>query len=232
MASPTPILNLVGVSKVYRLGDQELYALKDITTSISQGEFVAIIGPSGSGKSTFLHIASLLDPPSHGEVLIGGTNTSSFSEKRRAHFRNQQIGFIFQQFNLLPKTSAVENVALPLIYANVPPKERSTRARQMLTKVGLGERLNNTPAQLSGGQQQRVAIARALINNPSIVFADEPTGNLDSKSGKDIKDFLVSLNQEGVTIAMVTHDPNLAKIAGRQILLEDGQIKKDTATWD
>lgn len=228
----TPVLELKRVSKVYHLGDQTLYALNHISTVIYEGEFVAVVGPSGSGKSTFLHIASLLDTPSEGQVYINQKETVAYTEEERARLRNREIGFIFQQFNLLAKTSAMENVSLPLVYANVPKKERDGRAKAMLTKVGLGERLQNTPAQLSGGQQQRVAIARALINEPSIIFADEPTGNLDSNSGKEIREYLVQLHREGRTLVMVTHDLNLAKIASRIIHMKDGDIVKDTKVWN
>lgn len=227
-ADGKPILKLHNVSKIYSLGDQTLYALNQVTSEIYPGEFVAIIGPSGSGKSTYMHIASLLDGPSEGEVFISGKETSKYSEEERAKLRNQEIGFVFQQFNLLAKISALENVTLPLIYANVSKKERERRGKEILDKVGLSDRLKNTPAQLSGGQQQRVAIARALINEPSIVFADEPTGNLDSKSGEDIKKLLVQLNEEGSTLVMVTHDSKMAKIANRTLTLKDGKVVKDT----
>lgn len=221
------VLELSKVSKIYHLGDQTLYALNQLSLSIGSGEFVAVVGASGSGKSTFLHVASLLDTPSEGTVIINGKEVTSYSETERARLRNQEIGFIFQQFNLLSKTSALENVALPLVYANVPKPERDRRATEALTMVGLANRLHNTPAQLSGGQQQRVAIARALINNPAIIFADEPTGNLDSKSGAEIKDILLSLHTEGRTIVMVTHDPGMAAIASRVVTLSDGTLLKD-----
>jgi putative ABC transport system ATP-binding protein len=224
------VLTLKDVSKIYTLGDQTLYALAHITLSIHEGEFVAIVGASGSGKSTFLHIASLLDKPSEGDVFINNKQVTTYTETEAARLRNEEIGFVFQQFNLLAKTSALENVALPLIYAGVSDRERITRATKMLIQVGLGERLNNTPAQLSGGQQQRVAIARALINNPSIIFADEPTGNLDSKSGEEIKKMIIHLNNEGKTVVLVTHDKELALIAKRIVTLSDGEILSDTLT--
>jgi putative ABC transport system ATP-binding protein len=223
----TQILRLHKVSKEYILGDSHFFALNKVSLTVNEHEFVAIVGQSGSGKSTFLHVASLLDNPSSGEVFIKNAPTLDLSEVAKARLRNREIGFIFQQFNLLPKTSALENVALPLLYAKISPSARNKRAREMLTQVGLGDRLKNTPAQLSGGQQQRVAIARALINNPSIIFADEPTGNLDSASGEDIKKMLIELNRKGATIVMVTHDVTLAKIASRIVTIKDGQIESD-----
>jgi putative ABC transport system ATP-binding protein len=226
----TALLRLKGVCKIYTLGDQELFALRDVDVQIFGGEFVAIVGPSGSGKSTLLHVASLLDKPSCGDIFVKGKNVTSYTEVESALLRNKEIGFVFQQFNLLPKTSALENAALPLIYANVGDDVRNERATTILQAVGLGDRLKNTPAQLSGGQQQRVAIARALITNPSIIFADEPTGNLDSKSGEDIKKMLIHLNNEGKTIVLVTHDVELAKIAKRVLRIADGTIESDLLT--
>jgi putative ABC transport system ATP-binding protein len=222
-----PLLQLTGVSKKYVLGDQTFYALRDVYVGIGPGEFVAIVGASGSGKSTFLHIASLLDKPSEGDVFVKGKQVTQYSESEAARLRNKEIGFIFQQFNLLPKTSAVENVALPLVYAGVSEAKRNRLAKEMLTQVGLGDRFSNSPAQLSGGQQQRVAIARALINEPSIIFADEPTGNLDSTSGEEIVKILIELNRKGKTVVIVTHDPDLAKITKRVITLRDGKVLKD-----
>lgn len=223
-----PVLSLQDVSKIYTLGEQKLYALNGVNIDIHKEDFVAVIGPSGSGKSTFLHMASLLDKPSKGKIIVNGSETTDYTEEERAKLRNQEIGFVFQQFNLLPKTSAIENVALPLVYSNVAKSEREQKAKLMLEKVGLGDRLQNSPAQLSGGQQQRVAIARALINDPSIIFADEPTGNLDSVSGKEIRDLLISLNKEGRTVIMVTHENILAKIALRTINLADGKLVSDS----
>jgi putative ABC transport system ATP-binding protein len=222
-----PVVSLKNVSKMYHLGDQTLYALREINLDIHRGEFVSVTGPSGSGKSTLLHIASVLDRPSKGQIYLNSIETTTYTEAERAKLRNREIGFIFQQFNLLPKTSAIDNVSLPLVYANVKRQERLTRAIAMLKKVGLGDRLNNTPAQLSGGQQQRVAIARALVNNPSVVYADEPTGNLDSQTGEEIKQILVDLNREGRTIVIVTHEPSLASFAKRKIALKDGKIITD-----
>lgn len=221
------LLELKNVSKVYRLGEVDIHALRDVSMQVQEGEFVAIMGPSGSGKSTFLQIASMLSDPTSGEIRIKEKQVEHYNEIERAKLRNQEIGFVFQQFNLLPRTSSVENVALPLLYAKVSKAERTERAIQMLEKVGLGDRLKNSPSQLSGGQQQRVAIARALINNPSIVFADEPTGNLDSQSGEEIKQLLIDLNKEGKTIILVTHEEDVAQISKRFVFFQDGEIFYD-----
>lgn len=225
-----PLLELKDICKKYEMGEEVLYALCGVDVKIMVGEFVAIVGPSGSGKSTFLHIASLLDRPSKGAVYIKGKDVTEMTETEAARLRNQEIGFVFQQFNLLPKTSALDNVSLPLIYAGVSNNERNTRAKAKLEEVGLGDRLRNSPAQLSGGQQQRVAIARALVTNPSIIFADEPTGNLDSKSGDEIKKLLIHLNNDGKTVVLVTHDRDLAQIAKRVIKVADGRVISDTLT--
>ncbi len=222
------LLKLEHVSKHYQLGENTIRALNDVSLEITSGELVGVRGPSGSGKSTFLQIASLLAKPTAGEIIIKGKNTTSYDEVARASLRNKEIGFVFQQFNLLARTSALENVALPLLYAGVDEEQRRKRAQEMLEKVGLGDRLQNAPNQLSGGQQQRVAIARALVNNPSIIFADEPTGNLDSKSGKEIKKIFKKLNEEGKTVIMVSHEKYLQKFAKRLISLKDGQISEDT----
>lgn len=212
------------VSKIYPLDGIEVKALDDVNISVSKGEFVAIIGPSGSGKSTLMHLIGALDTPTKGSVIIDGENIANLDETQLAKVRNQKIGFVFQQFNLLNKTSAIQNVEIPLIYAGVDEEKRQEMAKKMLQKVGLGERMQNHPNQLSGGQQQRVAIARALINNPAIILADEPTGNLDTKTGKNIMQFFHQLNKEGKTIILVTHDPEIAKQTNRQIKIRDGKI--------
>jgi putative ABC transport system ATP-binding protein len=221
------LLSLQNVSKTYTVGETTIHALDDVSLSIKEGEFVAIMGPSGSGKSTLLQVASLLSQVSSGSIELKGKDITQYNEVERARLRNKEIGFVFQQFNLLPKTSALENVALPLVYGGFSASEREKRSRAMLERVGLGNRLHNTPAQLSGGQQQRVAIARALVNNPSLIFADEPTGNLDSVSGTDIKNLLMELNKEGTTIIMVTHEEDDAAIADRLITFKDGKLKSD-----
>lgn len=221
------ILQLKSVFKTYKLGEQEIHALNDVDFSLESGEFVAIMGASGAGKSTMLQIASLLDNPTAGQILLHGRDVSRYNETELARVRNQETGFIFQQFNLLPKVTALDNVILPLIYAGCGKQERTRRAKAALEKVGLGDRLHNTRAQLSGGQQQRVAIARALVNNPTIVFADEPTGNLDSESGEEIMAMLNKLHDEGNTIVIVTHEPEIAEHAARLIVMKDGRIIKD-----
>ncbi len=228
-AIETPVvLELRRVSKVYKIGDQTIRALNQLSLSIHEGEFVAVMGPSGSGKSTFLQIASMLATPSSGEIFIKDRNVTAYNDVESAHLRNSEIGFVFQQFNLLSKTPAIEQVALPLIYTpGVTEHERMRRSKEMLERFGLGDRLHNTPGELSGGQQQRVAIARALINNPAIIFADEPTGNLDSKSGKDVEQILMELNEEGRTIIMVTHSQEAAEIAKREVFIKDGEIFSD-----
>jgi putative ABC transport system ATP-binding protein len=224
------LLQLRSVSKEYTLGKSVITALDNVSLTVKEGEFVAIMGPSGSGKSTFLQVASMLAEPSSGQIILQDQDVTSYNEVERAKLRNTQIGFVFQQFNLLPKTSSLDNVILPLIYAGTSESERKERAIAMLERVGLGDRLRNTPAQLSGGQQQRVAIARALINEPSIIFADEPTGNLDSKSGLEIEKLLIELHQEGKTIIMVTHEDEVAQIAQRLITFKDGKVMTDKKT--
>ncbi len=221
------ILQLKNVSKYYRLGDTLIRALDHVDFSIKAGEFVAIMGPSGSGKSTFLQVASMLATPSKGQVFLNGQDVTTYNEVERARLRNKEIGFIFQSFNLLARTSALDNVSLPLIYAKVKQSERKRRSREVLERLGLGDRLHNTPAQLSGGQQQRVAVARALVNDPLIIFADEPTGNLDSKAGEEIEKILIELHQGGRTIIMVTHEEEIAAIAERLIHFKDGKIVSD-----
>lgn len=222
-----PILKVKNASKIYQLDGVTITALKKADLEIKKGEFVAIAGPSGSGKSTLMHLIGALDTPTTGEIYIDGENIAHLSEAELARIRNQKVGFIFQQFNLLSKTSAVHNVEIPLIYAGISDNEkRREKAEAILKKIGLGDRLKNHPNQLSGGQQQRVAIARALINNPAIILADEPTGNLDTKTGEEILKLFVNLHQEGKTIIIVTHELAIAKKAQRQIFIKDGEIVK------
>ncbi|HAP37674.1 macrolide ABC transporter ATP-binding protein [Candidatus Shapirobacteria bacterium RIFOXYD1_FULL_38_32] len=222
--STQPVLELKNIVKTYTSGNTTFNALDGVSVCINRGEFVSITGPSGSGKSTLMHIVGLLDNPTSGQVLLEGQDISHFNEEELAKTRNITLGFVFQQFNLLAKTSAIENVSLPLLYSNVPKSERLPKSIEMLKKVGLGDKLKNTPAQLSGGQQQRVAIARALINDPKIIMADEPTGNLDSKSGKEIMNIFHQLHRENRTIILVTHDMELAKQAQRIIIIKDGKV--------
>ena len=223
------LISLSKVTKTYKLGDDVVVnALRGIDLKINEGEFVAIIGHSGSGKSTLMHMIGILDKPTSGTVMLEDHNVAELSEEKLAELRNKHIGFVFQAFNLLPKTSAIENVELPLIYSKVSEKVRREKAIKALTEVGLGERLNHTPNQLSGGQQQRVAIARALVTNPSLILADEPTGNLDSKSSVEIIDLLKTLNKKGNTIVLVTHEPDIAAEAKRIVEIKDGMIIKDS----
>jgi putative ABC transport system ATP-binding protein len=223
-----PVISLKDVIKTYKLGeDNKVYALKKATLDIYPGEFVSILGPSGSGKSTLMHIMGFLDQPSGGDIIFDGQKITSFTENELANIRNNQIGFVFQQFNLLSRTSSLDNVGLPLIYVGLAKKERDKISEKVLKLVGLGDRLDHHSNQLSGGQQQRVAIARALVNEPKLIFADEPTGNLDSKSGKEIMEIFGKLHHQGKTIIIVTHDEKLARIAHRTIYIKDGEIKKD-----
>jgi putative ABC transport system ATP-binding protein len=218
------VLELKNVFKTYTSGNTQFNALDGVSLKIMAGEFISITGPSGSGKSTLMHIVGLLDNPSSGQVLLEGQDISHLNENEMAKVRNITLGFVFQQFNLLAKTSALENIMLPLLYSDVPKSKRENLARQMLAKVNLTDKLRNTPAQLSGGQQQRVAIARALVNNPKIILADEPTGNLDSKSGEEIMNLFHQLHRENRTIILVTHDPDLAKQAERIVVIKDGKV--------
>lgn len=209
------------------MGEVEVNAVADVNLQINKGEFVAIVGPSGSGKSTLMHIIGLLDSPTSGSVYLEGKKVSELTEEELAVLRNKHIGFVFQQFNLLRRTTALDNVSLPLLYSGAEKVERERKAKAALETVGLGDRLGHTSAQLSGGEQQRVAIARALVNNPSIILADEPTGNLDSKSGREIMDLLHELNKAGNTIVLVTHELDIAKGARRRVDIKDGKIISD-----
>ncbi|MFP4038336.1 MAG: ABC transporter ATP-binding protein [Candidatus Nanohaloarchaea archaeon] len=217
------IIDLDNVGKVYQMGDTELEALRDSNVEIEEGEFVAVMGPSGSGKSTLMNMIGALDTPSSGEVFVGEEAISGLGEDELALLRSKRIGFIFQQFNLIPSMNATENVALPMLFRGVGKKKRTERAEEILEKVGLGDRLEHMPSELSGGQRQRVSIARSLANNPDIILADEPTGNLDTETGEKIMDLLTDLNEEGKTIVMVTHDENDAEYADRIIKIVDGK---------
>lgn len=223
-----PLIQLSNIVKSYRNGDQELNVLKGIDLTVYEGEFVAIMGPSGSGKSTLMNIIGLLDRPTSGDYSLNGTQVEELKEKQLAKVRNQEIGFVFQQFFLLSKLSALQNVELPLVYAGVNSSKRRQLAKQFLEKVELSERMKHLPSELSGGQKQRVAIARALVNNPSIILADEPTGALDTKTSDQIMQLLTELNREGKTIVMVTHEPEIADFATRKIVIRDGEITRDT----
>ena len=226
------VMKFDGVSRKYGGTKDEALtiALEGVTLEVREGDFVAITGASGSGKSTLLHLMGLLDHPSEGEIIVEGENTAKLSDKRLAKLRSRTIGFVFQQFNLLPKTSALINVELPLVYQGINRHDRQIQAKQALEKVGLGDRLKNKPSQLSGGQQQRVAIARALVTKPAMLLADEPTGNLDSKTGEEILQLFEALNREGVTVVIVTHDTKIAQRARRQIVISDGKVIKNGQT--
>lgn len=223
----TDLLTIENVSKQYPIGDSIFHALSGVSLRIKRGEFVAIMGPSGSGKSTLMHIIGCLDRPTSGSIKIEGEDIGSADDHKLAAIRNTHIGFVFQQFNLLRRTSSLENVELPLVYARTTASERKRRAMEMLTEVGLENKIHNLSSQLSGGQQQRVAIARALVTNPSIILADEPTGNLDSTSGKEIMAIFNDLHAKGKTIILVTHDEDVARQAKRIVRIADGEIIAD-----
>lgn len=218
------IVECKNVSKIYRVGEVSVSALSNVSLGIKAGEYVAIVGPSGSGKSTLMHVLGLLDNPTSGKVYFEGKDVSRFSEDKLAVLRNKKIGFVFQSFNLLERTPALENVILPLVYSNVTRSEMVERGRMALETVGLSDRASHLPSQLSGGEQQRVAIARALVSQPEIIFADEPTGNLDTKSGREIMGLFNRLNKTGKTLVVVTHDVGIARQAGRVIRVKDGKI--------
>jgi len=222
------LVELKNLSKIYGLGSATTVALDNVSLDIDKGDFLAIMGPSGSGKSTMMHLIGLLDQPTHGEVMIEGKEVGDIGQKKRAALRRQKIGFVFQSFNLLPRISSIENVALPLTYSGLSHVKQLKRAEDMLKKVGLGDRQYYMPTQLSGGQIQRVAIARALINNPDIILADEPTGNLDSASGMSVMELLKDLNKQGHTVIIVTHDQKVASFAKRIVNMIDGRIDTDS----
>jgi putative ABC transport system ATP-binding protein len=233
MSNAAPFIELKNVVKVYGEGDAQSYALKGVDLSITQGEFVAIMGPSGSGKSTCMNIIGCLDNPSSGAFFFDGVNVTELSRKQQALLRRNYLGFIFQGFNLLGRTSALENIELPLVYKGVPSKERKALAMDALQKVGLSEVAHHTPSELSGGQQQRVAIARAIVTSPLVLLADEPTGNLDSEKSKEIMELLQKFNKEqGITVIMVTHEEEMAKYADRVVRFKDGLIDKHASQSD
>lgn len=223
----THLIELRDVYKIYQMGEETVHALDGINLTIDQGEFVAIVGSSGSGKSTAMNIIGCLDVPTAGSYLLGGVDVSTMDDDRQAEIRNKMLGFIFQQYNLIPKLNVLENVELPLLYAGVPAEERRRRAIRALERVGLAEKQKNLPSQLSGGQQQRVSIARALAGEPSVILADEPTGALDSRTGREVLSFLKQLNQEGDTVVLITHDNSIAVKADRIVRLQDGSIIYD-----
>jgi putative ABC transport system ATP-binding protein len=223
-----PVMLLDHVSKIYRMGEGELRAVDDVSLVIEKGELTAIMGASGSGKSTLMNMLGCLDRPTLGRYILDGREVSQLDRNALAEVRNRTLGFVFQSFNLLPRTSAIENVELPLIYAGVKTKERRRRAEAALVRVGLGERLHNSPSQLSGGQQQRVAIARAMVNDPQVILADEPTGNLDSKTSVEVMALFQGLQRSGITVVLVTHEPDIAAFAERVIVMRDGRVQSDT----
>ena len=232
-ANVQPVIRLENVHKTYDLGEIQVQALRGISLEARPGEFVAVMGPSGSGKSTVMNILGCLDRPTKGRYFLDGVDVSQMTKTELARIRNRKLGFVFQQFNLLSRTSALENVELPTIYAGIPPAERAERAMESLARVGLVDRAGHYPSQLSGGQQQRVAIARALVNRPSILLADEPTGNLDSRTSVEIMEILQTLNEEqGLTIVMVTHEADIAHFAQRTLEFRDGKLRRDSVVRD
>ena len=221
------LITIDHLTKVYQLGEVEVHALRGVSVQVSRGEFVAIMGASGSGKSTFMNILGCLDKPTKGNYILEGIDVGKLSRDELAAIRNRKIGFVFQGFNLLSRTSAIENVELPMFYSTVSNKLRKSKAIEALAKVGLDDRMHHYPNQLSGGQQQRVAIARSLVNDPSIILADEPTGNLDSRTSVEVMGIFQELNNHGITVILVTHEPDIASFAKRQIVFRDGKIKSD-----
>jgi putative ABC transport system ATP-binding protein len=227
LAADIPVIQVEDVHKYYSLGETKVHALRGVDLKIEPGEFVAIMGSSGSGKSTFMNMLGCLDKPTSGRYLLEGTDVAQLDKRQLAAIRNRKLGFVFQGFNLLSRTTALENVELPTLYAHMDKAERFNRAKEVLQMVGLGERLDHFPSQLSGGQQQRVAIARALVNKPSILLADEPTGNLDSGTSVEIMQIFQELNDAGLTIVLVTHEPDIAHYAKRIVVFRDGKIRRD-----
>jgi putative ABC transport system ATP-binding protein len=225
----TPVIALRGIGRIYTLGEVRVHALRGITLDVQPGEFVVLTGPSGSGKSTLMHLLGLLDQPSKGQYLLNGRDVAALDARSLAHVRNREIGFVFQGFNLLPRTTALENVELPMLYGRrIAAAERRARATDALNAVGLGERLDHHPNQLSGGQQQRVAIARALVNTPVLLLADEPTGNLDTRTSIEVMGIFQRLNAQGLTIVLVTHEPEIAEYGTRIVAFRDGRVRSDT----
>jgi len=227
MSGSPALLQLEDVTKVYHMGDVDVHALRGVTLSIPEGEFIAIMGASGSGKSTLMNIIGCLDRPTGGHYLLAGEEISTFDRYALARKRNETLGFVFQSFNLLSRTSAVENVELPLLYAGLKTSERHKRARAALTRVGLGDRIDHHPNQMSGGQQQRVAIARAIVSNPRVILADEPTGNLDSETSVDVMGIFQELRESGITVVLVTHEPDISAYAARVVTMKDGRVLSD-----
>ncbi len=225
-----PVIQVKDLQKNYRMGTETIHALSGVDCTIRENEYVAVMGPSGSGKSTLMNIIGCLDQPSGGEYWLAGENVSKLGDRALARERNRRIGFVFQTFNLLPRANSLQNVEVPLLYAGVARRERRIRARDALERVGLGDRMSHRPNELSGGQRQRVAVARALVNDPSILLADEPTGNLDSRTGQDIMNLFGTLHEAGQTIILVTHEPDIARRAGRHVHLMDGVVTEDYLT--
>lgn len=221
------MIDITDIRKVYKMGSESLTALDDVSLTIEDGEFTSIMGPSGSGKSTLMNILGLLDTFDSGNYVLNGTDVSGLNDNERAHIRNKEIGFVFQSFNLMPRMNVLENVMLPLVYAKVPAKERKARAEKALEQVGLADRMYHKTNEISGGQSQRVAIARAIVNNPSVIMADEPTGNLDSKTTIEVMRIFQQLNEAGTTIVMVTHEPDMAEYTKRIVHFRDGKLLKD-----